>query len=71
VTGFAPAAAGIVIALVACRNLVTRLGRRLSLASYREKSHPVRLFVRLFLPEGRPEAAGSPAVSWARGRQSR
>ncbi len=32
VTGFAPAAAGIVIASVACRNLVTRLGRRLSLA---------------------------------------
>ena len=31
-TGFAPAAAGIVIASVACRNLVTRLGRRLSLA---------------------------------------
>ena len=32
VTGFAPAAAGIVIASVACRNLLTRLGRRLSLA---------------------------------------
>ena len=32
VTGFAPAAAGIVIASVACRNLVTRQGRRLSLA---------------------------------------
>ena len=32
VTGFAPAAVGIVIASVACRNLVTRLGRRLSLA---------------------------------------
>jgi len=32
VTGFAPIAAGIVIASVACRNLVTRLGRRLSLA---------------------------------------
>ena len=32
VTGFAPAAAGIVIASVACRNLVTRLGRRLSVA---------------------------------------
>ena len=31
-TGFAPAAAGIVIASVACRNLVTRLDRRLSLA---------------------------------------
>ena len=31
-TGFAPAAVGIVIASVACRNLVTRLGRRLSLA---------------------------------------
>jgi MFS family permease len=32
VTGFAPAAAGIVIASVACMNLLTRLGRRLSLA---------------------------------------
>jgi MFS family permease len=32
VTGFAPVAVGIVIASVACRNLVTRLGRRLSLA---------------------------------------
>jgi MFS family permease len=32
VTGFAPAAAGTVIASVACRNLITRLGRRLSLA---------------------------------------
>src|SRR5487761_416459 len=32
VTGFAPAAVGIVIASVACRNLLTRLGRRLSLA---------------------------------------
>ena len=32
VTGFAPAAVGIVIASVVCRNLVTRLGRRLSLA---------------------------------------
>ena len=30
--GFAPAAVGIVIASVVCRNLVTRLGRRLSLA---------------------------------------
>ena len=33
VTGFAPAAVGIVIASVACRNLLTRLGRRLSLAA--------------------------------------
>jgi hypothetical protein len=32
VTGFAPAAVGIVIASVACRNLLTRLGRLLSLA---------------------------------------
>src|ERR1700722_7096883 len=32
VTGVAPAAAGIVIASVACRNLDTRLGRRLTLA---------------------------------------
>src|SRR6202035_1562028 len=32
VIGFAPAAVGIVIASVACRNLLTRLGRRLSLA---------------------------------------
>src|SRR6202042_1835348 len=32
VTGFAPAAAGIVIASLACMNLITKLGRRLSLA---------------------------------------
>jgi MFS family permease len=32
VTGFAPAAVGIVIASVACMNLLTKLGRRLSLA---------------------------------------
>src|SRR3984885_351741 len=32
VIGFAPAAAGIVIASVACMNLITKLGRRLSLA---------------------------------------
>jgi hypothetical protein len=32
VVGFAPAAAGIVIASVACMNLITKLGRRLSLA---------------------------------------
>ena len=35
VTGFAPAAAGIVIASVACRNLVTRLGRRLQPGRHR------------------------------------
>jgi len=56
VTGFAPAAVGIVIASVACRNLLTRLGRRLSLAGLEQV---------LGLPLGQPRpAARRVDVAW-------